>query len=67
MRKLFFVFLYLFMLSSVFALRTCWTSGDPAEAADYHSVSTEPQSIGLMDEAEQIFEEAVYAAKKGGK
>ncbi len=29
MKKLFFIFLYLVILSSVFALRTCWTSGDP--------------------------------------
>lgn len=53
MKKLVLGFLYLVVLSSVFALRTCWTSGDPAEvAANYHSVSTEPQIIAVVDEAE---------------
>lgn len=57
MKKLVLILLYLVALSSVFALRTCWTSGDPAKAAaDYHFVSTEPQMIGLVDEVEQIFE-----------
>lgn len=33
MKKLVLILLYLAMLSSVFALRTCWTSGDPVPAA----------------------------------
>lgn len=49
MKKLFFVFLYLVALSSVFALRTCWTSGDSGEAAVRKvSVEMENKSDGQI-------------------